>query len=63
MRLPPGRLRLGTRPTATGSVPLEKTIGIVAVAALAAKPAAMLPPATITATRRPTNSVAISGNR
>ena len=34
--LPPGRLRLATRPTATGSLATAVTIGIVAVAALAA---------------------------
>jgi hypothetical protein len=34
--LPPGRLRLATRPNATGSPPVAKTIGMVAVAALAA---------------------------
>src|SRR6202007_2296511 len=34
--LPPGRLRLATRPNATGSTPTVKTIGIVEVAALAA---------------------------
>src|SRR6516225_2509730 len=34
--LPPGRLRLATRPIATGSVPIAKTIGMVVVAALAA---------------------------
>ena len=34
--LPPGRLRLATRPSLTGSPPLAKTIGIVVVAALAA---------------------------
>jgi hypothetical protein len=33
--LPPGRLRLATRPSLTGSPPLAKTIGIVVVAALA----------------------------
>jgi hypothetical protein len=33
--LPPGRLKLATRPSLTGSPPLAKTIGIVAVAALA----------------------------
>ena len=32
--LPPGRLRLATRPSSTGSPPTMKTIGIVAVAAL-----------------------------
>ena len=34
--LPPGRLRLATRPSVTGSLPLAKTIGTVVVAALAA---------------------------
>src|SRR5215470_12550934 len=42
--LPPGRLRLATRPAPTGSPPLLKTIGIVCVAALAAS-AAGSPPA------------------
>src|SRR5262249_29917487 len=37
--LEPGRLRLETRPAATGSAPIEKTIGIIAVAALAASTA------------------------
>ncbi len=36
VRLPPGRARLATRPSATGSPPTEKTMGIVVVAALAA---------------------------
>src|SRR5262249_19716694 len=35
--LPPGRARLATRPSLTGSVPTPKTIGIVVVAALAAR--------------------------
>jgi len=35
VRLPPGRLRLGTRPAITGSVLEEKTIGIVEVTRLA----------------------------
>ena len=39
--LPPGRLRLATRPSLTGSPPVAKTIGTVVVAALAAS-AAML---------------------
>ena len=39
--LPPGRLRLATRPDLTGSAPTAKTIGIVAVAALAASAAAL----------------------
>jgi hypothetical protein len=34
--LPPGRLKLATRPASTGSPPAVKTIGIVVVAALAA---------------------------
>src|SRR5262249_24413030 len=34
--LPPGRLRLATKPVLTGSKPVVKTIGIVAVAALTA---------------------------
>ena len=36
VRLPPGRARLATRPSLTGSSPTTKTIGIVVVAALAA---------------------------
>ena len=63
--LPPGRLRLATRPSFTGSAPLEKTIGIVVVAALAASDAGVPPPAvaTITVTRRPTKSAASAGSR
>ena len=49
---PPGRLRLSTRPNSTGSEPNPKTIGMVAVAALAANGARTEPIATITATRR-----------
>jgi hypothetical protein len=37
--LPPGRLRLLTKPDLTGSRPLRNTIGIVVVAALAASTA------------------------
>ena len=48
--LPPGRLRLATRPTLTGSPPVTKTIGTVVVAALAASAAGVLP--TIRATCR-----------
>src|SRR5262245_42212348 len=36
VRLPPGRLRLVTSPTSTGSNPIMKTIGIVVVVAFAA---------------------------
>src|SRR5215831_10790468 len=51
---PPGRLRLVTRPTLTGSAPLVKTMGISAVAALAANAELLPPTAAITATcRRP----------
>ena len=60
--LPPGRLRLATRPNATGSPPAAKTIGMVVVAAFAAS-AAAVPPATITATRRRTRSAASAGSR
>jgi hypothetical protein len=34
--LPPGRFRLGTRPLLTGSPPKTTTIGMLAVAVLAA---------------------------
>ena len=40
VRLPPGRARLATRPSLTGSSATLKTIGIVVVAALAANAAA-----------------------
>ena len=46
----PGRLRLATSPTSTGSLPVMKTIGIVAVAALAANAGGLPPVAKITAT-------------
>ena len=39
MRLPPGRARLATRPSSTGSPPTMKTIGIVEVAFFAASAA------------------------
>src|SRR5262249_18604454 len=41
--LPPGRLRLATRPYSTGSLPLANTIGMLAVAALAASAETTLP--------------------
>ena len=50
--LPPGRLRLVTKPSSTGSPPVRNTIGIVVVAALAANTDAAVPGATTTATRR-----------
>jgi hypothetical protein len=60
--LPPGRLRLGTRPSATGSVPEEKTIGMVEVAALATTAAAVLPGVAISVTLRRIRSAAIAGS-
>ena len=48
--LPPGRLKLDTRPSATGSAPLTKTIGIVVVAALAASVACVESGVAMTAT-------------
>ena len=60
--LPPGRARLATRPSLTGSSAARKTIGIVVVAALAAI-AAAVPMAAITATCRRTNSAASAGSR
>jgi hypothetical protein len=53
--LPPGLLKLGTRPAATGSAPLVNRIGIVEVADFAAKAAGGPPVAAITATFRCTN--------
>lgn len=48
--LPPGWLRLATRPRATGSAPISNTIGIVDVAALAASAPGTPPGVTINAT-------------
>jgi hypothetical protein len=62
VRLPPGWARLATRPSATGSVPTAKTIGIVAVALWAAC-AAGGPNAAITSTLRSTRSLANAGSR
>jgi hypothetical protein len=52
VRLAPGRARLATRPSRTGSSATMNMSGAVAVAAFAAKMAAVLPPASITATCR-----------
>jgi hypothetical protein len=49
---PPGRLKLATKPIATGSAAFMKTIGIVVVADFAAKAETGLPPATMTVTWR-----------
>ena len=58
----PGRVRLLTRPTATGSLLLANAMGVLVVAAFAAR-AAALPKAAMTATLRPTRSAASPGNR
>src|SRR5262249_48021310 len=47
----PGRARLATRPSPTGSSPTIKTIGVGVVAALAARAAAAPPGDTMTAAR------------
>src|SRR5205823_4485158 len=60
--LPPGRLKLATRPIWTGSAADTKTIGIVAVAALAASGPGV-PPVAMIATRRRTRSAANAGKR
>jgi hypothetical protein len=61
VRLPPGRDRLGTKPSRTGSSPVGKTMGIIVVAALAARVDGV-PAVAITATPRRTKSVASPGN-
>src|SRR5262245_22136359 len=58
---PPGRARLATRPSLTGSSARMKTMGIVVVAALAAN--APFESVAITATCRRTSSVASAGSR
>src|SRR5262249_24206081 len=58
VRLPPGRLRLATRPHWTGSMSVKKTIGMVVVAVFAASVAATTPFENITLTLRRTNSAA-----
>ena len=59
--LPPGRLRLCTRPIATGSLAAENTTGIVCVAPFAASAAGGPPAANNTATRMTTSSAASAG--
>ena len=53
--LPPGRPRLGTRPSPTGSSGTAKTMGIVEAADFAASTVEMPPPVAITATCRRTS--------
>src|SRR5260370_22070375 len=50
VRLPPGRARLATSPSATGSLPIRKMIGIVEVAFFAARAEVFVPGVTITFT-------------
>jgi hypothetical protein len=54
--LPPGRLRLATMPSWTGSPAVINTMGIVVVAAFAASAGGGPPAVTMTATRRRTRS-------
>jgi hypothetical protein len=63
VRLPPGRFRPETSPSSIGSLPTQKMIGIVEVAAFAASVAGVLPGVAITFTRRRTRSAASAGNR
>src|ERR1019366_10478510 len=58
-----GRLRLVTSPVLTGSAAVMKTIGMVDVAALAARPGSLPPAAMTKATCRLTSSAARPGNR
>ena len=52
VRLPPGRDRLSTMPSATGSPPISNTIGVFAVADFAASTTSAPPGATMTASGR-----------
>ena len=61
--LPPGRLRLSTKPKRTGSLVAEKTIGMADVAAFAASADGGPPAAKRTATFNATRSDASPGNR
>ena len=61
--LPPGRARVETRPSLTGSSPTPNTIGIVVVAALAAIAVWVPPGVAITVTRQLTMSAISAGKR
>ena len=63
VRLPPGRARLATRPSLTGSSAALKTMGVVVVTALTANAEGAPPLVAITATCRRTSSAASSGRR
>jgi len=56
--LPPGRLKLATSPSSTGSTPVANTTGVTEIAARMARMLTSMPPAKITATLRPTRSAA-----
>ena len=60
--LPPGRLRLATSPSSTGSSAIRKKIGMVEVAALAARVAGVLDSVAMTETGFLTSSSASSGS-
>src|SRR5215217_834341 len=62
-QLKPLSAKLSTNPAATGSLPVRKTIGMLVVAALAARTARTWPEVAITETRRLTKSAAKAGNR
>jgi hypothetical protein len=61
--LAPGRLKLSMIPNFSGSTPDENTMGVVAVASLAASNEGPPPLETSTVTRRATSSAAIAGRR
>ena len=61
--LRPGRLRLATSSSLTGSLPVVKMIGIVEVAALATNAGAVPPLVTITTTGLRTSSAANDDSR
>jgi hypothetical protein len=63
VRLPSGLLRLVTYPAATGSSDVTNTIGILVVAALAARADGAPPDVANTVTPRRTRSAANSGSR
>jgi hypothetical protein len=63
VRLPPGRFRLATRPSWTGSPPISKTMRIVVPIAFAASPDGSPPVAASTLTGRAASSAANFGKR
>jgi hypothetical protein len=60
--LAPGRLKLATSPKRTGSPPIVKTTGTVALACLAARAETTSPVAAIATTPFATNSAASLGS-